>query len=95
MQEYKEQIQDFIQENFKPVEAKEANFKKSTQELLGFLFQTFPEDCITDYDLNDVMIHLGYKRQSYTIEKRDELFMGWCMFSHVITIPILKIVESE
>lgn len=107
MQDYKEQIEAFIQTNFKPSDPKVSNFKKNTTQLLYFLFDTFPADCISDYDLNDIMIHLGYVRHTYSVEtittskdkegnevkeKSYHLDSGWCLFTELIPSDTLKIV---
>lgn len=67
MYDYKEQIKDFIAEHFSPATATLANVKMDTDQLLSFIFTTFPNGCISDYDLNEILISLGYKRTTYTI----------------------------
>ena len=66
MFDYKDQVHKFIGENFKPSTPDEANFRVSTNQLLGYLFQTFPADCISDYELNDILLSLKYERFTYT-----------------------------
>lgn len=68
MYDYVSQISEFIKQNFVPAEnAEQANTRFSTDQLMEFLFQTFPEGCISDYELNDIMLKLQYKRETYTI----------------------------
>jgi hypothetical protein len=68
MYDYVSQITDFIKQNFAPAEnAQEANTRMSSEELLSFLFVTFPYGCISDYELNEIMLKLHYKRETYTI----------------------------
>ena len=91
MYNYLERIEEFIQDNFEASTPDEANMKFTTREFLNFLFQTFPNDCISDYDLNEILHQLGYKRQLYNIEhvlesfsKKEikyELVSGWCLYS--------------
>lgn len=68
MYDYTTQISEFIQEHFAPAEnAYLANTRMTSEELLFFLFQTFPVGCISDYDLNEIMLKLQYKRETYSI----------------------------
>lgn len=68
MYDYVSQISEFIKQNFVPAEnAEQSNTRFSTDQLMEFLFQTFPEGCISDYELNDIMLNLQYKRETYTI----------------------------
>lgn len=97
MLDYKEQIFEFIKRNFEPTYPDLANAKFTTEEFLGFLFLSFPVDCISDYELNDILLSLEYERFVYTIEiisfEKDEdgekvpkishpLITGWCMFTN-------------
>lgn len=93
MLDYLETIREFLIENFNPSNPESANVKLNTDQLLGFLFGTFPADCISDYDLNDILIELGYKRYTYVVESysevekddskiyevRKNLTVGWCL----------------
>ena len=95
MLDYPQQISDFIKANFKPIDPDRANFKQTTNGLLRFLWNTFPKDCISDYDLNDILLDLGYTRATWvedspsfedtpdaeitTINK--SLVTGWCLLS--------------
>ena len=67
MYDYKEKIRDFILTNFLPAYPEMANLKMTSTQFLGFIFNTFPLDCISDYDLNDIMESLGYTRFTYTV----------------------------
>lgn len=69
MYDYVFQISQFLQEHFVPADnSEQSNTRLTSEELLNFLFKTFPEGCISDYDLNDIMLKLNYKRETYTIE---------------------------
>lgn len=68
MYDYITQISEFLKEHFVPADnAETANTRFTSDQLLNFLFKTFPEGCITDYELNDLMLKLNYKRETYTI----------------------------
>ena len=94
MFDYKEKIRDFILLNFEASTPEECNCK------MNFIFQTFPDGCISDYDLNEVLIKLGFSRYTYTIEiievvkkvetKRYELQSAWCMNSLSLKKTIIK-----
>lgn len=97
MLDYNDTITVFLKENFNPGTPENANVKLNTEQLLGFLFRTFPDDCISDYDLNDILISLGYYRYTYVVEtytevgkKKDKkievkksLEVGWCLKSNL------------
>jgi hypothetical protein len=67
----------------------------TTGSILDFLFKTFPKDCISDYELNDILNQLKFERATFTIE--DELLSGWFLFSETMAQALLnnKQVESE
>ncbi len=67
MYDYIQQITEFIQANFTPGTAEDATNKMTSSELLSFLFNTFPDGCISDFDLNDIMQKLDYKRTTYSV----------------------------
>lgn len=68
MYDYVSQISQFLQEHFVPADNAElSNTRLTSEELLIFLFKTFPEGCISDYELNEIMLKLKYKRETYTI----------------------------
>ena len=94
MYDYNEKIKAFLVENFEPATAENSNYKNTSHELLEFLFETFPNGCITDYDLNDIMVSLGYIHQTYIVEHTVQFIdkdgkeayqtvktirNGWCM----------------
>jgi Ca2+-binding EF-hand superfamily protein len=96
MFDYVQKIKEFLAENFEPSTPEESNFKNTSAELLEFIFETFPNGCITDYDLNEIMISLGYKHQTYVVEHSVEFVNkdgnndfqivktirnGWCLLS--------------
>lgn len=93
MFDYLETITQFFNENFYPGNPENANVKLNSDQLLNFLFRTFPADCISDYELNDILIGLDYKRHMYTVENycevekgdstiyevKKSLEIGWCL----------------
>ncbi len=93
MLDYIENITKFLNENFRPSSPESANLKLNTDQLLNLLFRIFPEGCVSDYDLNDILISLSYKRFTYVIESYREvekgestiyevhksLEVGWCL----------------
>ncbi|EJG02281.1 hypothetical protein [Flavobacterium sp. F52] len=88
-------IEEFLKENFEPSNPESSNVNFTTEQLLSFLFRTFPEGCISDYDLNDILISLNYRRFTYVVESyhtvekddseiyeiRKQLTIGWCLKS--------------
>lgn len=94
MYDYIFQISEFVKENFAPVSIEEANVKMTSDELLGFIFGTFPKGCISDYELNDIMVRLGFFRATYIVEDKDksidQIVSGWCMESAVLKSKILN-----
>jgi len=93
--DYPEQIKTYLQAHFAPSDPDRANFRKSTAELLGFLFLAFPPGCISDYDLVEIMNDLGYDIHQWVhetfetegegknsmITAKRELRTGWCLSS--------------
>ena len=93
MLNYNEQIIDFLRIHFTPTDDNRANIKWSTNQLLEFLFDVFPKNCISDYDLIEILMELGYQRFTWTEdsiskvgEGDDETFTitkslatGWCL----------------
>lgn len=93
MLDYINTITQFLKDNFQPSKPESANVKFNTDQLLNFLFRTFPADCISDYDLNDILISLGYIRHTYVVEQyveigdkketvvevKKSLEVGWCL----------------
>lgn len=105
MFDYAEQIREFLKLNFTPSNPDVANFKVTSNELLNYLFYTFPNGCINDYDLNEILLSLKYERFTYTVEtitfsedkegnktenKHYHLAFGWCMFTTKIPIMMEK-----
>lgn len=68
MFDYTNEIRNFIKLNFEPTYPDLANVKYTTDEFLAFLFLVFPVDCISDYELNDILLSLDYERHIYNIE---------------------------
>jgi hypothetical protein len=109
MLDYPKKITEFIKANFTPSDPDRANFKRATDGLLGFLFTTFPDSCISDYELNDILLELGYQRHTWikettsfednpdaeitTIDKT--LVTGWCMLSDFNLEPDIFHVPKE
>ncbi|MES2813215.1 MAG: hypothetical protein V4670_12145 [Bacteroidota bacterium] len=98
MYNYEQQIKEFIGANFQVSTPENANVKMTSESLLAFLFRVFPEGCISDYELNDIMLSLGYKRLPFTYEEYMEmdsknkpkvyhiiksLGFGWCLKSEL------------
>jgi hypothetical protein len=93
MLDYIETITEFLIENFRPSDPESANIRLNTEQLLNLLFRLFPDGCISDYDLNEILINLKYKRYTYTVENyceiekgdstiyevRKSLEVGWCL----------------
>ncbi len=76
MLDYEDQISDYLKANFSPSCPNKSNFNQTTRELLAFLFQTFPIDCISDYQLNEILLGLGYERHNVLIERTIECSDG-------------------
>lgn len=95
MLDYKEQVEAYIKRHFKPDGPDTANVRHTNTSMSRFLFMTFPEDCISDYDLDDIMRRLGYERhqwlEEHQIKRREkkkefveihkEIVTGWCLKS--------------
>src|SRR4051812_5150053 len=94
MLDYPEKIRQHLQDHFTSSDDNLANFKKTTQDLLRFLFLVFPKDCISDYELDDILTELGYRKQVWaevtTVSRQDDegeeyfeenstLVTGWCL----------------
>ncbi|MBQ0907477.1 hypothetical protein KBJ98_02045 [Flavobacterium sp. F-328] len=100
MFDYVAEIKKFIELNFEPTYPDLANAKFTTEEFLQFLFLSFPNDCINDYELNDILLSLEFERFVYTIDRiefekdednekvpiiKHQLVTGWCMFTNKIS----------
>lgn len=90
MLNYPEQIKEYLKANFTPSDDDKANFKQTTIGLLVFLFDVFPRNCISDFELNDILLELGYTRYTWIEEStveldenhfeiRKRLVTGWCL----------------
>lgn len=101
MFDYAEQIRDFLKLNFSPSSPDVANFKVTSNELLNYLFNTFPNGCINDYELNEILLKLGYERFAYINEVihnasnekeriTKNMIFGWCMFSQLLDFNTKK-----
>jgi len=105
MFDYQEKISNFIASNFSQGSAETANFKKTTKEFLSFLFHTFPDGCISEYELNDLLIKLGYQpsvwNQESIIEssKKKEisyqLITGWCFNSKILKPTQVILLQNQ
>ncbi len=94
---YLSDIEKFIEENFTPATPETANVKISTEDLLTFIFRTFPYDSIMEHQLTDILTSLGYERHTYVLERNEvtgkgkkqqttvhkSLSVGWCMKTHL------------
>ena len=93
MYDYPQQIKDFLSRYFTPSEEVLANVKMTTYDLLAFLWNAFPKDCISDYQLVEILNELGHQQQMYVVEHYSEfkdddgkkkqrinkkLEVGWC-----------------
>ncbi|RZJ71090.1 hypothetical protein [Flavobacterium sp.] len=76
MLDYEDQISDYLKANFTPSDSNKSNFNQTTRELLSFLFRTFPNDCISDYQLNSILLELGYERHNVLVEHTVECEEG-------------------
>lgn len=93
MYDYPDQIKSFLNHSFTPVEEVLSNVKMTTGDLLEFLWNAFPKDCITEYNLVEILNHLDHKQQMYVVENYHEFVdddknkkiritrkieIGWC-----------------
>ena len=92
---YEIKIKESIQANFTPSNADNANLKLTTSQLLYFLWSAFPTDCISDYELVEILENLGYEQTMYVVETpvekgtkknkfieiKKSLELGWCLKS--------------
>lgn len=69
MFDYYDLISKFIKDNFEPTYPDLANVKFTTEEFLQFLFLSFPNDCISDYELNEILLSLDFERFTYTVDR--------------------------
>jgi len=67
--DHKTQVKEFLQQNFTPGTPDAANFKRDLPGLLQFLWHSFPEDCISAFDLDDILHSLGYKKHLWVQEE--------------------------
>lgn len=82
MYNYEEKIKEFLQHNFTPSTALHANLKLTTNQMLCFLWNAFPKDCVSDYTLVQILEDLNYKQTMYVVEdpesNKTQLTLGWC-----------------
>jgi hypothetical protein len=100
MYDYQEQVKAFLQEHFTTANAQTANVKMTTRSILDFLFKTFPKDCISDYELNDILNQLKFERGTFMevdYNDKENLVSGWFLFNETMAQALLKSkqVESE
>lgn len=74
------QITDFLRKNFQPSDLENATHKLTTSELLAMLFQVFPNDCIDDYELYDILQNLNYTPLNEKSNSENPLKFVWCLF---------------
>jgi len=93
--DYEQKVKTFLQQNFTPSDDTHANIKHTTSSLLKFLWSVFPKDCVSDYELDDILTELGYQRYTWPEdvttyeevggamipETTTHLEIGWCMRS--------------
>lgn len=75
MYQFEEKIQKFLKENFVPSNLEESTHSYTNETLLEYLFSVFPKDCITDFQLYDIMSNLGYEK----IFSTDGNSLHWCL----------------
>ena len=64
---YQEQIITYLEAHFIQGDPNMPGvLKLTTPKLLGFLWNTFPKDCINDYELDVILLDLGYQRKMWT-----------------------------
>lgn len=105
MFDYYQLIYEFVKANFEPTYPDLANVKLTNDEFLSFLFLSFPKNCISEYELNEILISLGFEHQLYTVErisivangdgeetetKTQQLMSGWCCFSKKIPSLVIN-----
>ena len=88
MIDFTQPITQFFKANFTPASEDLATHKLSSRQLLEILFNVFPDECIDDYDLNDILMNLGYmptklsssliKDDPSEIEKQS-IKIVWCL----------------
>lgn len=92
---YIEQVKEYIQATFNPSDPDKCNVRHTNDSLLLFLSLTFSSGCISDYELTDILLELGYKRHTWEQEHVEEretktetvttvhksITTGWCFFS--------------
>lgn len=84
MYDYPERIKEFISVNFTSCSEKEAELKVTTVEFLEILNNCFPKNCISEFDLVEILLDLGFKEQLYvTIDENEKkrATIGWCMLT--------------
>lgn len=71
----KEEIKTFIENNYSPGTVETANQKLqlTSSSVLHLLFDIFPEGCIDDYDVYEILTSLNYKPQ-----KKSANEFVWC-----------------
>lgn len=92
MYDYPDQVKELLQQYFSPSEPLFADLKLSTKNLLDFLFRSFPTDSISDYELSEILIDLGYQPHVYVVPSvtgegeeavvKNILETGWCLKSY-------------
>lgn len=83
MYDYYDKIKAFISTNFTPATPDTANVKLTTNSLLNFLWNAYPVDCISNYDLVGILESLGYSQTMYLgfdeEKNKPKLELGWCL----------------
>lgn len=69
MLDFKERIQNFISDYFKKGNRENHNVSHTTSSMLSFLFSVFPKDCISEYDLDEILQDLGFSPEMDIIKK--------------------------
>ena len=77
MFDYPEQIEQFIATKFEPCSPEEASMILGISELLLFLFEIFPNGCISEYELHETMLRLNYP--VHIISEHGNYSLSWCL----------------
>ena len=88
MIEKTQEIKNFLSKHFCPGTEDNYTFYKNNHGVLNMLFDVFPEGCIDDYELHEIMMSLGYtpvkiSKTEKVEKKKDKVIIGfyWCLKS--------------
>lgn len=97
---YNEKIAAYLEAHFIQGDPNHPGVLKfTTGKLLGFLWDAFPKNCISDYDLNEILIDLGYERKMWMEEREviseDDDEISTKMIPELVTGWVLKSREYD